>query len=289
MTTFGTFMLGPLGAGFYPLYLWIIVGNGMRYGQRYLYGALASGIVGFGVVLIGDPLWRRQLPTGLGLLVGMVALPLFYARLIRRMHRLNGELLEERSNLLRAREQMHELATRDSLTRLLNRGTILERLAEELESARRNRRPLTVLMCDLDHFKRVNDTFGHPTGDAVLAEATSRLMSTLRPYDLAGRYGGEEFIVVLPGVDRDRALACAERLRQAISATPVAAPFAPVNVTCSFGVMTSSDCSHVSVESLMHGADAALYEAKRLGRNRVHESRAAVGEAVEPKGSVVTH
>src|SRR4051812_19788418 len=145
--------------------------------------------------------WHEELPRAAALLLAFVALPLLGGALVWRVHGAISQLLTEHRELLRTREQLHELATRDSLTRLLNRGTILERLTQELERARRHAHPIAVILADIDHFKRVNDTYGHQAGDQVLASVSSRSMAAIRPYDLAGRYGGEELIVVLEGVD----------------------------------------------------------------------------------------
>ena len=116
ITTFGTHMLGAVGASFYPLYLWIIVGNGIRYGPRYLHAAMAVGILGFGAMVFWNDFWQHELPMGVSLLAGLFILPLFYLSVIRRMHALNAQLEAERVELLSTREQLHELATRDGLT-----------------------------------------------------------------------------------------------------------------------------------------------------------------------------
>lgn len=171
----------------------------------------------------------------------------------------------------RLSQRLHELSTLDGLTRLLNRRVIFDRLREELERARRYRLPLSVVLCDLDHFKRVNDTHGHLAGDAVLREGAALLRRCLRTTDLLGRYGGEEFLAVLPQVDLDAALQAAERLRGEIEIYPVTLPSGvEVRVTASFGVASLAEqAGKVSGDALITLADRRLYAAKEGGRNRV--------------------
>ena len=175
-------------------------------------------------------------------------------------------ILDLQEELLKAREALREQATHDGLTGLLNRTTILEKLDDELSRAVRTGTPVSVLMTDLDRFKSINDTHGHLAGDAVLREAARRLKSAARRYDSVGRYGGEEFLVVLPGCDTSAASLQAERMREAIGATPFLAPSQPISVTVSLGVACVSRCAP---ETLVREADDALYEAKAQGRNRV--------------------
>ena len=152
------------------------------------------------------------------------------------------------------------------LFRSLNRATILEKLDDELSRAARAGTPVSVLMADLDRFKSINDCHGHLAGDAVLREAASRLKSAARRYDSVGRYGGEEFLIVLPGCDASHAAVQAERMREAIGATPFLTPSQPVPVTASLGVACSSNCAP---GALVRKADDALYAAKAKGRNQV--------------------
>jgi diguanylate cyclase (GGDEF)-like protein len=152
------------------------------------------------------------------------------------------------------------------LTGLLNRNSILEKLDDELSRAARAGNPVSVLMADLDRFKSINDCHGHLAGDAVLREAARRLKSTARRYDSVGRYGGEEFLIVLPGCDASQAAVQAERMRQAIGATPFQTPSQPVPVTASLGVACCYNCAP---GALVRKADDALYAAKAKGRNQV--------------------
>ena len=158
-------------------------------------------------------------------------------------------------------------ATHDPLTGAFNRGAVLEMLSAEVSRSHRTGTPLSTLLLDVDHFKRVNDEHGHPAGDAVLREVVRRLGRSVRPYDRVGRYGGEEFFVLLPGCDPTMAAETAERLRQAIATQAFALPSRPLGVTASFGVTTCERSD--TPEAMILRSDQALYEAKRTGRNRV--------------------
>lgn len=168
--------------------------------------------------------------------------------------------------ILDLQDALRRQATHDGLTGLLNRNSILARLEEEIIRSHRESRPVSLLMIDLDRFKSVNDTHGHLAGDAVLREAAARMSAVSRRYDGLGRYGGEEFLVVLPGCDRASAVAQAERLRAAIADTPFAVAERALAVTGSIGVAGDEDCCP---EELIRKADEALYQAKAQGRNRI--------------------
>jgi len=169
-----------------------------------------------------------------------------------------------------ATQKLHKLAHTDELTGLWNRRHLVDRLHAEVERSRRYGRPLALILLDLDHFKTINDTYGHAAGDEVL-RVTSRAMEAIcRDLDVPGRMGGEEFAVVLPETDAKGARVVADRLRLEIaSCLHEAAGHPPFRVTASLGVVTLEPGSERDVESLMHAADAALYRAKELGRNRV--------------------
>lgn len=171
----------------------------------------------------------------------------------------------------RLSQRLHELSMMDGLTRQLNHRTIYARLTEELERARRYRYPLSVVLCDFDHFKEINDTHGHLVGDAVLREGAAALRRCLRGTDLLGRYGGEEFLVVMPQVDLDAARKAAERLRQGLASHAVRlSSGGEVRTTASFGVASRDELTGFqSSDLLVSLADRRLYEAKAAGRNLV--------------------
>lgn len=170
--------------------------------------------------------------------------------------------------LIRTQEAYRELAIHDSLTGLWNRRMILEQLGNELHRAEREGRSLGVAIADLDHFKKVNDTLGHGTGDGVLREVAKRMHSAVRDCDSVGRYGGEEFLLVLPGCDGTAALLVAERVRRRVAETAVQAGDEVVPMTVSLGLAFSRRAD-VEPEALIQAADEALYRAKAAGRNRV--------------------
>ncbi|HEX9110127.1 MAG TPA: diguanylate cyclase [Terriglobales bacterium] len=178
-------------------------------------------------------------------------------------------ILDLQDELVQAREAMRHAATHDSLTELLNRGEILAMLQRELERARRERKPVSVILADIDHFKQVNDTLGHLFGDQALQETARRLRSSLRVYDGIGRYGGEEFLLVLPGCDLENAMIRGNELREIVAGTPVAALDAEKEITVSMGVAVSECGGKDEMEALLSSADAGLYVAKGNGRNRV--------------------
>jgi two-component system cell cycle response regulator len=169
---------------------------------------------------------------------------------------------------LRQRNQELDLLSRtDSLTGLHNRRHVEEYLARVTSLARRNAEPIAVLIVDIDHFKSVNDGHGHDAGDAVLREVANRMTSNVRLEDMIGRWGGEEFLAVLPGTPAQGAAELAERLRQVVAVEPCRLPGGgTIQVTVSLGCAASM---LADAGTLVRSADAALYEAKELGRNRV--------------------
>jgi two-component system, cell cycle response regulator len=157
----------------------------------------------------------------------------------------------------------------DPLTGVWNRRAILQVLGSELARSRREGFPLAVAIADLDHFKRINDTYGHMVGDTALCEAASRMRALLRAYDAIGRYGGEEFLMVLPGCTSQDAFKLADRLRSGVSQEPVKIPGGTIDVMCSLGVAASDTIVLQDAAALIQAADSALYRAKAAGRNRV--------------------
>jgi two-component system cell cycle response regulator len=176
--------------------------------------------------------------------------------------RAGRRIIELQEEVISTREALRVQATHDSLTALWNHSAILAR-------ANREGTPVGIAMADLDHFKRVNDTYGHMAGDAVLREAAKRMLSLVRPYDAIGRYGGEEFLIIVPGCDAQGVLAVTDRIRSAICEKPVKTPDAIISMTISLGVTATGQAKKTDMKSLIRIADAALYTAKRRGRNRV--------------------
>ena len=182
--------------------------------------------------------------------------------------RAGKRIVDLQMDLLRAAEELRERANKDLLTMLPNRPAISAALETELARCHRESRTVGVILLDIDHFKKINDTYGHFTGDAVLRETASRLRGNMRPYDQVGRYGGEEFLVVLPNCDLEQARMQAERMRSKLHASTMLVDGAEMQVSASFGV-TVSDGSERSSEVFVRVADEALYKAKASGRNCV--------------------
>lgn len=157
----------------------------------------------------------------------------------------------------------------DPLLGTWNRGAIMRILTIEAIRCDKLGMPLGLIVADLDHFKKINDTYGHPAGDAVLVKVASRLRSCIRPQEALGRYGGEEFLIVLPGASHDTAMTVAERMRLAIASQPEVINGVTLNLTISAGVATSDQFPAATTEELISRADMALYAAKDGGRNRV--------------------
>lgn len=183
--------------------------------------------------------------------------------------RAGRRIIELQDALIKAREKLREKACHDPLTGLWNHEEIFRILGRELARAERLGGPLSVIMADLDHFKKVNDTHGHMAGDAVLRLTAGRMLSVIRDYDAIGRYGGEEFLIVLPDTDRAGALALAERLRLIMACDCIDIPEGMIPITISLGVATYHTGNQCDVNSLVRRADIALYGAKEKGRNRV--------------------
>ena len=191
--------------------------------------------------------------------------------------RAGRRILGLQSELISAREALREQATHDFLTGLWNRRAILDFLGREFPRAQREGHPLGVVMVDLDHFKHVNDVYGHPAGDAVLCEAARRLQALIRPYDGIGRYGGEEFLAVLVGCGMAEATEVAERLRTSLERQKIEIPEGAITVTGSFGVVVDephgigAEGPHAEddISTLLKAADDALYRAKHQGRNQI--------------------
>ena len=192
----------------------------------------------------------------------------FHPQELRARIRVGLRLLELEDSLVQAREAMRFKATHDALTGVWNRGAIMEILDREITRSRREGTSLGVLIADLDHFKSVNDTYGHLAGDHVLCEVTKRMQAGIRSYDAVGRYGGEEFLILLPGCSRSETADKAERLRETIFQQPIETETGPLKISLSFGGVAIGDWPDYSASQILHLADLALYRAKVEGRNR---------------------
>jgi len=199
----------------------------------------------------------------------------FHPQELKARLRVGIRLLELEDTLVQAREAMRFKATHDALTGVWNRGTILETLDREVTRSGREGVSLGVLIGDLDHFKSVNDTCGHLTGDQVLRETTARIQSCVRPYDAVGRFGGEEFLILLPGCDATATADKAEQLRATIGQCAVETLAGPLRITMSFGAIATANWPDESPNHILLMVDAALYRAKEEGRNRVVMAGAA--------------
>ena len=182
--------------------------------------------------------------------------------------RAGTRIVDLQEQLVATREALRVQATRDYLTQIWNRSAIFEILERELSRSSRDGIPVGIVVADLDHFKAINDTYGHLAGDHALREAASRMQSCIRAYDSIGRYGGEEFVIVLPGADERTVRVQAERMRSAICDTPITLPERSLSVSSSFGCTVGMG-NEATAEMLIRTADTALYKAKRAGRDRV--------------------
>jgi two-component system, cell cycle response regulator len=183
--------------------------------------------------------------------------------------RVGLRILELEDKLVAAREEMQFKATHDALTHLMNRAAVDDFLRRELARSRRERSPLGLLFADIDHFKAVNDKYGHAVGDAVIREVANRLAGGVRAYDAVGRYGGEEFLIVLPGCDTGGVMERANHLLEVTRSRPFETAAGNLQITASIGAACNLDCDSATVSSFVHVADVALYRAKHEGRNRV--------------------
>ena len=178
-----------------------------------------------------------------------------------------GAIQKAKTELLQAQESLRFHAEHDSLTGVLNRRAIRDVLRRELSRCRREKHTLGVILADVDHFKKINDHYGHGAGDAVLVTVVQRIAATLRTYDIVGRYGGEEFLIIAPGCDLATAERLAERIRCAVSEEAVDLGIEEAAITLSLGVTLGTATS--DPEFLVTMADTAMYQAKRNGRNRI--------------------
>jgi diguanylate cyclase (GGDEF)-like protein len=240
------------------------------------------------------PRWWQSGPLRLGLvvLISIVVVLVWQwrvhhlvelkQRLEIAVHNRTEDLEREKAELQRAEEKMRQYAEHDDLTGLWNHRIVIERLQQEVDRSRRDGVPLSIILTDLDHFKAINDTYGHQAGDKVLQEVSAIFQRAVRAYDSVGRYGGEEFLLILPGLSFVGARLRAEQFRMAIQAARIAYDETSIQVTASFGVASGFPEDY---EAMIHTADAALYRAKNGGRNCVMASE--IGAAGRTEGPAV--
>jgi len=260
---------GPARSPLMLFYLVAMLFGVLRLNAKRLMVLAAVAIVAHGTVLhltyLRNPSMDvRAAFTEFGVLV--IVLP-WFAVMGGYVNRLRVRLSDSNRELRRAFDHIGELAIRDELTAAFNRRFLIDTLARERSRAERTHEPFSICLADLDHFKTINDTLGHAAGDSVLKHFAALAPRGLRGIDTFGRFGGEEFLLVLPGTDRQGALAVAERVRAATEAS--ALPDLPFErrITISIGVATYERGEEVS--TLLARADQALYQAKNAGRNRV--------------------
>ena len=258
LTSYFMYVMEDNGILFFPVYLWVAVGNGLRYGTRYLYTAMAVSIVSFTIVLSNSAYWREQWGFSIGLLIGLVALPLYFSSLLK-------QLSDQHNELKKLYEQMAKHATHDSLTRLPNRKHFHDHLAETIASAKQDKQSFTVLYLDLDGFKAINDALGHAIGDQLIESTARRLEQCVRKGDMVARVGGDEFIVLLQDVASLDVSKVAEKIIASLS-EPFLIAEKSLCITTSIGVATYPR-DGADAKALVHNADSAMYETKRGGKN----------------------
>ena len=178
-------------------------------------------------------------------------------------------LLRDITEQKNVQEKLQQLALTDPLTGLFNRRQFFELAQHEFKRSRRYGHAQSILILDVDHFKNVNDTYGHAAGDAVLQDLAQKCSEQLRSFDVMARYGGDEFILMLPETESDKASQTAERLRQVIESNRLETVSGPLQVTISFGIATLEESDEISLDDLIDRADTALYIAKNNGRNQI--------------------
>jgi diguanylate cyclase (GGDEF)-like protein len=239
-------------------------------------GSTVSPVASFSFTIV--PLWWQNvyLQRGLGVLV-VILLVWAWRRRVGQLMRQKRQLEEavkdrtkdlekEKTELVHTREQMRHFAEHDGLTGLWNHRIIVERLRNEVDRSMRDGTPMAVILADLDYFKRVNDEIGHVAGDMTLRETGAIFQRTVRSYDWVGRYGGEEFLLILPGSTVEAARDRAEHLRRTLENSTLGESGKTFSVTASFGVAAGYPTNY---EEIIQIADAALYRAKNNGRNCV--------------------
>ena len=250
--------------------------DGFAFLERFVADPRAEGVPV--IVLTGDDDVESKVEALEAGAADYLTKPFHDAELLARL-KVHHKMKRLRDELQEANERLRQLVIRDPLTGLFNRRHWRYIMLRELERCRRHRRPMSVLMIDIDHFKQVNDRFGHVVGDRVLTAVARRLESEIRTPDSLARLGGEEFAVLLPETGLDEAVAAAERLRRAVH--KIGLPALPeLDVRVSIGVAAGARLDDDEIDVLVAAADEALYQAKRAGRDRVVATAELAGSAV---------
>ena len=208
----------------------------------------------------------------------------FDAEELRARLQVGERIIKMQDELIAGRDELHFQATHDALTGVASRRASLEVLVRELARGSREKKPVGIVLADIDHFKEINDKYGHVAGDIVLQEVAQRMSRCTRAYDCVGRYGGEEFLIIFPSSTDDGVLRLAERMRQSMQGAPVQTPEGEIAITVSFGVTSIHSTGQHDVNDLLRIVDAALYRAKNAGRNRVESANPA--SELQPEVSV---
>jgi diguanylate cyclase (GGDEF)-like protein len=268
ITSYFMYVMQDKGVLFFAVYLWVTIGNGLRYGKRYLYTAMAISIISFTVVFSSSAYWWGQWGFSVGLLISLVALPLYFSDLLKQLH-------EQHSELKKLYELTARHATHDSLTGLPNRKHFHDHLAETIASAKRDKQIFAVLYLDLDGFKTINDALGHAAGDQIIENTARRIEQCVRKGDMVARMGGDEFVVLLRDIDSIDVAKVAEKIIKILS-NPFTIAADPLYITTSIGVASYPQDGE-NANALIHNADSAMYETKRSGKNgyRICNSRLA--------------
>jgi diguanylate cyclase (GGDEF)-like protein len=220
------------------------------------------------VLLLSARSEKRDLLRGLELGADDYLTKPFDSEELRARLLVGERILNLQDDLIAAREELRFRATHDLLTGISNRGTVMDALRNELARQVREQKPFGVILVDIDHFKNVNDTYGHLCGDEVLQAVARRMKECMRPYDTVGRYGGEEFLIIASAADARGTLALAERIRRVLESKPVVTQAGEVRITASLGAAMSTDARGADPQTILRLADKALYRAKDQGRNR---------------------
>lgn len=244
---------GETGITFFAIYLWVITGNGCRFGVTYLLSATVITVSLFSIVAMNGSFWIENRNVTVGIGISLLIVPVYLSVLLRRLNS--------------AQKQLELLSLHDGLTGLMNRRAFDSQLSTEFSRLKRLPTPFSLMIIDIDHFKAVNDKYGHLAGDAVLKNIAVTLQNNFRSIDVVTRFGGEEFAILLPGHGTTEVNFSTERLRQTVEQLTTEVNGENIKVTISIGVASWNNQYKNTEEWLKH-ADNALYQAKQKGRNQ---------------------